>query len=219
MNTSHIKTILWDWNGTLLNDVQHCITCMNTLLKQRRLKLLSKERYLSVFTFPVKEYYSHLGFDFSKEPFEVPAEEFIVHYSKGLEHVPLFDDAAAALSFFKNAGLKQFIVSAMEHEALMESISEKGISAYFEKITGIRDNLAFGKNGIAQKLLASEALEPQNTLFIGDTLHDAEVASELGVQCFLISRGHQDPKRLQKTGNPVFSSLSSMTRWFSQQPK
>lgn len=216
MKTNNIKTILWDWNGTLLNDIHHCIACMNIMLKQRSLELLSKDRYLKVFTFPVKEYYSQLGFDFNKEPFEIPAEEFIVHYNEGLQDVPLFNDAAPSLAFFKSLGIKQYIVSAMKHEALLQSVDDRGISGYFEKISGIKDNLAFGKNGIARKLIETEGIIAENTLFIGDTLHDAEVAAEMGINCVLISNGHQHLQRLKEKGNPVFSSLSSMTQWFSQ---
>lgn len=216
MTTKNIRTILWDWNGTLLNDIHHCIACMNILLQQRNLELLNKDRYLKVFTFPVKDYYSQLGFDFNKEPFEIPAEEFIVHYIKGLKSVPLFDDAAPSLAFFRSLGIKQYIVSAMKHEALVQSVEDRAISGYFEKISGIKDNLAFGKNEIARKLIEAEGIIPENTLFIGDTLHDAEVAAEMGIQCVLISHGHQDLQRLKENGNPVFSSLSAMTQWFAQ---
>ncbi len=217
MTKSNIQTILWDWNGTLLDDINHCIKCMNILLKKRSYEPLSKDKYLSVFTFPVKEYYARLGFDFSKEPFEIPAEEFIVHYSEGLQHVPLFDDAATSLAFFKKLKLKQYIVSAMQQESLLQSVDDKAISGYFEKISGIKDNLAFGKNGIARKLIETEGIIAKNTLFIGDTLHDAEVAAEMGINCVLISQGHQESQVLKQTGNPVFSSLSAMTRWFTEE--
>lgn len=216
MTTNNIKTILWDWNGTLLNDINHCIDCMNILLERRSLKFLSKDKYLKIFTFPVKDYYTQLGFNFSKEPFEIPAEEFIVHYNKGLASVPLFEDAVPSLSFFKNRGIEQFIVSAMKHEALHQSVNERKISGYFKKISGIKDNLAFGKNEIARKMIETEGIIPENTLFIGDTLHDAEVAAETGIKCILISNGHQDMQRLKAKGNPVFSSLSGMTQWFAQ---
>ena len=210
MRLSDIDTILWDWNGTLLNDMNLCIRSMNKLLKKRRLPLLCPDRYLQVFTFPVKEYYSQLGFDFNKEPFEIPAEEFIVHYNKGISQVPLFDDAVDILTWFRNQGKRQFIISAMEHDALMRSVKERNILNYFHKITGISDNLAFGKTAIAKQLIFEQNIDVSRSIFIGDTTHDAEVAQDISVKNLLISRGHQHHERLKKTGNPVMNSLSDI---------
>jgi len=77
---NHVELILWDWNGTLLNDQTICIDAMNRLLVKRGLPLLTEEKYRRVFTFPVKTYYAQLGFDFAKEPFEIPALEFMEQY-------------------------------------------------------------------------------------------------------------------------------------------
>lgn len=215
MNLASVETILWDWNGTLLNDTDHCISCMNELLSHRKLPLLTKEKYLQVFTFPVKKYYSSLGFDFVKEPFEIPAEEFIVYYHQKLSQVPLFEDVIMALGFFHKLGVRQYILSAMEHEALMQCVQERKIISFFTRINGISDNLAHGKTDLAKKMLKQENLTPHRTLLVGDTLHDAEVARHTGMQNVLIARGHQNASRLMTTGNPVYSSLKELTGHFT----
>jgi phosphoglycolate phosphatase len=66
-------SIIWDWNGTLLNDVEVAINSINRLLYDRNLVPLTLERYLDVFTFPVQDYYEVIGFDLINEPFEIPA--------------------------------------------------------------------------------------------------------------------------------------------------
>jgi phosphoglycolate phosphatase len=210
----NIKTIIWDWNGTLLNDRDLCIKSMNRLLAQRGLPLLTFEKYLHVFTFPVKDYYQTLGFDFSKEPFEIPAEEFIVHYNEGIADIPLFDDVNDVLTFFRNAGKKQYIVSAMEQSALTASIGARDISDFFIKANGIADNLANGKTEIARVLIQKEMINPDESIFVGDTLHDAEVADSLGISCILVARGHQNRLRLIKQGNPVMDSLAGLIDLF-----
>ena len=212
MLSGKIETILWDWNGTLLNDVDHCIRCMNILLKGRNLKPINKARYLDVFTFPVKSYYKKLGFDFAKEPFEIPAEEFIVHYNNELKQVPLYDDVEETLEFFKSANVKQYIISAMEHNALVKSVKDRGISKYFTIINGISDNLAYGKISMARSLLSRDRINPETTLLVGDSLHDTEVAIELGVRSILIARGHQSRTRLASGKTLVFESLSEFTQ-------
>lgn len=213
MKLSEINTILWDWNGTLLNDMSLCIRSMNRLLKKRKLPSLCTDRYLEIFNFPVKDYYQKLGFDFTHEVFEIPAEEFIVHYNEGISQVPLFEDVCKTLTFFQQNGIRQYIISAMEHNALIESVESRNILHFFEKVRGINDNLAYGKTDLAKKLIREESIDLPGSIFVGDTLHDAEVANEIKVQNVLISRGHQHRNRLIKTGNPVLNSLSEFVEY------
>ena len=60
MNFDKYDTIIWDWNGTLLNDVDMCINCMNQLLQPRNIALLDHKKYQEVFTFPVQDYYEKM---------------------------------------------------------------------------------------------------------------------------------------------------------------
>ncbi|MCX6282944.1 MAG: hypothetical protein NTW31_01715 [Bacteroidetes bacterium] len=72
------KHIIWDWNGTLLDDAWLCVEVMNGMLEKRGLEKVSLDFYRSVFTFPVRDYYEKLGYDFEKEPFEEVGMEFMV---------------------------------------------------------------------------------------------------------------------------------------------
>ncbi|HSH51393.1 MAG TPA: hypothetical protein VK982_06685, partial [Bacteroidales bacterium] len=76
------KLIIWDWNGTLLNDIDACIISMNVMLERRNMKLLDKAMYRKMFTFPVQDYYKSIGFDFLQESFEKLSIEYINLYKK-----------------------------------------------------------------------------------------------------------------------------------------
>ena len=72
------KHVVWDWNGTILCDVELGIEIMNGLLQQRRLALLTPASYRDLFTMPVQHYYARLGFDFAREPFEIVGKLWMV---------------------------------------------------------------------------------------------------------------------------------------------
>ena len=95
------RGIIWDWNGTLLNDTGLAVQTMNEMLEKRGLPTLSMEHYKSVFTFPVSNYYQKIGFDFQVEPFEIPANEFIVGYNDRLRSCSLHQDALLVLGHFR----------------------------------------------------------------------------------------------------------------------
>ncbi len=201
-----IKTIIWDWNGTLLDDTEICRSIINELLIKRNIPSLSIEKYKQIFTFPVKDYYHKAGFDFSKEAFEIPADEFMVLYHERIKTASLHSNANLILTYAKNK-YDQFILSAMEHKSLNALIEKHNIHHYFQAISGINNHYAHSKTANAKKLITDHGLKTSEACFIGDTIHDHEVAEEIGCECILISEGHQSKSRLQTTGRIVVNNL------------
>lgn len=204
------KTIIWDWNGTLLNDVNLCIECMNIMLNERQLPLLSLERYRNIFGFPVIEYYKKLGFDFTKEDFTIPAHHFIDLYKTNLPKATLHDNVINTLESLQAKAYKQIIISAKEDEFLKKSVHDFGIANYFDGIYGINDHLAKGKTEMAMQLAAKKLFEPQTSLLIGDTLHDAEMAEQLNCDCIIIPNGHQAAHRFAGKNVRIVTALSGL---------
>lgn len=204
------EIIFWDWNGTLLNDTQSCVDAMNTLLHRRGRAKIDIDYYKSVFGFPVKDYYTQLGFDFSKESFEDLSVEFISNYNKNLDKAELQPFSVEVLEFFRNAGKTQVVISAMEHNMLQKQLSEFGVINYFDDVNGIDDIYASSKTYLAENYISKNNLSPDTILFIGDTLHDMEVAEEIGAEILLVSNGHHQHSRLQINGNHVINDLKSL---------
>ncbi|MCB2219378.1 MAG: HAD family hydrolase [Bacteroidetes bacterium] len=211
---ARIDTIIWDWNGTLLDDVSICILSINELLARRKLKTLTHGTYREVFTFPVRSYYEAVGFNFDIEPFDVIALDFIRLYDEKLNGVLLFPEVVETLSSFQQHGYEQFMVSAMQHDFLKQTVAQLGISDYFQAISGIQDHFADGKIDMARHFLAKQNTDQDSTCLIGDTLHDYEVAEALGIQCILVAHGHQSIERLKKAGCPVVESLKELWTLF-----
>lgn len=196
--------IIWDWNGTLLDDVDYCVTVINTILKKNGLKVFdSVADYHCVFGFPIKDYYIRAGFDFDRVPFDVLAVEYIdLYYSEG--GCPrLFPEAEKILSEFRSKGIKQVILSASERYNLLSQVRPLGIEHYFDEILGTSDIYAAGKEDIAKEYM--KRAKPKCALLIGDTTHDKEVADSLGIDCILVATGHQSKKVLQEAGFVVDS--------------
>lgn len=203
-------TIFWDWNGTLLDDVNICIRCMNHLLERRKLPSLSREKYLQIFDFPVKTYYEKAGFNFRKESFDEVAEEFMDWYYEYLPDADLFPEAVNILTRFQDQGYRQVILSAMEHESLLKTLDEKGILSFFDEVTGVGDIYANGKLESARTLMKKLDLSVTGNVLIGDTLHDLEVADNLGIKHILVAEGHQSATRLLAKTSHVAGNLSGL---------
>jgi phosphoglycolate phosphatase len=213
-----IDTIIWDWNGTLLNDTDLCILSINPLLAERNLPAIKLDQYLDLFDFPVIDYYRKLGFNFELEPFEIPALQFIRNYSNGFFSCRLHDGAQPILHFFKEKkGFRQFILSAMELDKLNSAISMFKIDSFFEAVSGLGNDYASSKVENGKRLFHQFQINPQKTCLIGDTLHDWEVANTLGCLSILIANGHQSKERLCRNHNLVVDSICDLFDIFEEQ--
>ena len=202
--------IIWDWNGTLLDDAWLCVEIMNSMLAKRRLPALTASRYAEIFDFPVRDYYLRAGFDFTNEPFETLSDEFMAAYNRRKGEAPLQQYAAAMLDRGQAAGIPQSILSAMEQGSLDDMTARHGVREHFTHISGLDNHHAHSKleNGLA--LIAALGAAPEKTVYIGDTIHDHEVAEAMGVACILIPSGHHSRTRLEARGVPVISSLNEL---------
>ncbi|MDO8927973.1 MAG: HAD hydrolase-like protein [Bacteroidota bacterium] len=208
--TETIGGIIWDWNGTLLNDIELCVQTINEMLQKRNLQKLTVDEYKEVFSFPVKDYYQKIGFDFNDEPFDIPALEFIEEYNCQVKGCKLHENSVSVLNYFQSVGIRQFILSAMKQDALDQCLEQQNISHYFEHISGLDNHYAASKIENGQQLISELNLNASELILIGDTVHDFEVARELGCQCVLIANGHQSKHILESTGVLVIDELNQL---------
>lgn len=210
MPKSKYTHIIWDWNGTLKDDAVLCVNIMNTLFQKRKMPPLTLESYRDVFDFPVKDYYQKIGLDFSVEPFETLATEYIVAYDNRSEECGLHSNASEILKQFAEKEFSQYILSAREQEPLEKSLAFYDLRRYFQSVVGLSDHYAQGKVENGKKLIADLQVSPRKIVMIGDTTHDFKVAQAMGVDCILYTGGHQSKERLQSCGAPVINDLNEL---------
>lgn len=206
-----MKHVVWDWNGTLLNDVDAALLSINTMLEERDLPVLSKAKYRETFGFPVIDCYRFLGFEFeTDDEWDSLANEFHSHYNLNVESAALVDGVENLLKDLTERSVGMSVLSASEEGKLNELLSHYGIDGYFQHIIG-HDNLyGSSKIDLGRVLGDRLGLEPASVLLVGDTMHDHEVAREAGWRCALYLDGHQDAERLASCGCRTFSSLNEL---------
>jgi len=210
---SRYSHILWDWNGTLIDDAWLGVAVMNEMLEKKKLPTITVDYYRAVFGFPVRDYYRQLGFSIDEDPvWEEVANDFISGYHRRMHEVQLFPDAVATLAALKERGVTQIILSAMEQKTLTRHVAALGIADYFNHVQGIDNHYADGKGHMAQALGERLGVDPKNILFVGDPLHDIEAARRIGCDCLICARGHQSKERLLAAGVPVVDRFDELTK-------
>ena len=205
-----MKVVIWDWNGTLLDDVDVSIDIGNKILAKRGLPRLEKEWYKQHFVFPTEAFYGSLGFDFEKDSFKKLSREFAVRYLPSTLRLHLHEGTQGTLEKLRQMDLRQLILSASEKHLLRFQVRHFKIRDYFEEILGVDDNLGAGKEEIARRWLAAADVLPDEVVFIGDSTHDKEIADIIGCRCILIPQGHMAKERLAATGAQVCDCIGEV---------
>ncbi len=205
--------IIWDWNGTLLDDVGAAVNALNRMLAARRRTPITREFYRANFGFPVRPFYAKAGFDLAHEDWDSICVEYHEAVAAEKEQY-LRPDARAALTLARSSGIGQSILSALREDLLHRDVAAAGIVPLFDAIYGV-DNLdGATKLSRGYDLIRKLGLDggAQEMFFIGDTLHDSEVAEALGARCILVGGGHQSSERLASAGCTVAQSLTDAVR-------
>lgn len=204
--------IVWDFNGTLFDDVDAGIASVNKMLGDRGISQIEdREQYQKIFKFPIIDYYRDLGFDFESESYDELAPIWVELYNENSKSSVLQNGAVDAMKFFESRGLSQILLSATELNMLKGQVSGLGIGNYFSEIYGLDNIHAYSKKQLAVKW--KEENPNAVPLFVGDTEHDAEVAKAVGADCILVACGHQSRDILERCGCVVCDDLYKLIEY------
>lgn len=193
-----LNNIIFDFNGTIIDDVDLCLKILNKMLVMRNHKPIGKKRYKEIFKFPIIDYYELAGFDFknNKDNYQELAIMFQNIYHDECNSCPLYDNAVETFKrYYKTKRL--IILSATITDELKKQLDYYGITKYFKDILGIDSIFVKGKIDVAKRFFTQNDIDLDKTVVIGDTDHDFEVSKELGCHSILFSQGHQDRKILE----------------------
>ena len=205
------KVVLWDWNGTLLDDRDFTLQCLNALLEQfGYAQRYDIAEYLELFDFPIEEYYIKAGFDFARHPYPMLAERFMEMYNPVSAACVPMNDAVQTLEAVGSRGIRQVILSATRRDTLHRQVAARQLTRYFDELLGLGDIFGKSKVQAGRDWMARTGIDPATAVMIGDTLHDAEVAAAMGARCILVTTGHQSRRRLEATGCPVVDTLGEI---------
>lgn len=201
------KYIFWDWNGTVIDDVQTALDAVNQMLQEREYETIDLKCYRSLMDTPIIHFYEPL-FDLQRYPFAEIADEFQRLYRE-MAPAP-FAEIPDLFQAFQKEGRHQIVLSSSEQKLIQEYAGQYHFLQYFDAILGADNRYAESKVQRAVEYMQQGRILPQESVLIGDAVHDYEVAAEMGIDCILLSCGHQAEEDLLKCGCPVCQNHRDM---------
>ena len=205
--------IVWDWNGTIINDVEVSLKAVNAILQKRNKPVITLAQYRSYIDVPITKFYDNI-FDLKTEiSFDTVQREFNDAYHRYLPQNPLNEGISEIMQKIRDSGKKQLIVSS-SNQAIVEKNAERfGVSQYMEAVSGADNHFVGSKVERAVAVIKKVTSDFSAVVVIGDTLHDCELAEEIGADCILISTGHQSKTDLLSTGKPVVDTIKELEKY------
>jgi len=204
------KHIIWDWNGTLFEDVFLCCDIMKHILHNKNLPEITLDEYRDKFTFPVIDYYRNVGLNLDKYPFEQLSIEFINEYESRKLNFNLYAGAVETLAELQSMDITQSILSAYSQNTLEEIVEHFNIRKYFVNLVGLNNIYAASKMENGKQWINRLGMKGSEVLLIGDSLHDKEVADEINIDCVLLTHGHQSINTLKKSNAKLLNSFNEL---------
>jgi phosphoglycolate phosphatase-like HAD superfamily hydrolase len=196
--------LVWDWNGTLLNDLDIVVAATNAAFASIGGPAVTADEHRRDFRRPVSDYYGRvLGRPVSEMEFAELDAVFHHTYREALMSVSLTMDARQAMAAWNGT---QSLLSMWFHDELVPAVDRFGLS--FLRVDGLRESQGGGyKQAYLKAHLAELGIDGSAACLIGDSVDDAHAATAAGARCVLYTGGFTHPDNLRRCGVPMADSL------------
>ena len=192
------KTILFDFDGTILDSLDLALTFGNQNQSRFSKTTITKEEFRNL---SMREALAHMGLPWHRLPgfvFELKA-----FMNEHLQEASVFPEIPSLIVGLKNQGFRLVIVSSNSRENIEGVLSRDGLLNYFEEI--VSDSSIFGKHVVLKQLMKRRNMNRAHAVYIGDEVRDAEAAAECGVGMIAVGWGWDSVERLKKVPNLVIA--------------
>jgi len=211
-----VRHVVWDWNGTLLDDHIAVVAAVNDALALLGIAPIDANAYRSHYTRPVERFYEQVaGRRIAPEEWRALDDAYHDSYLRRLAQLGLAPGARAALAAAKSAGLTQSLLSMWRHQYLVPLVERLGIGEFFLRVDGLRVPGGGGKTEHLVEHLASLDVKASAALVVGDSLDDLAAARAVGARCVLYDGGSHHRHALEATGAPVVDTLTAALRYLN----
>jgi phosphoglycolate phosphatase-like HAD superfamily hydrolase len=203
------RHIVWDWNGTLLDDNHAVVAAVNNVCASFGRAPVTLDEWRAVFSRPIVRCYERLlGRPLDGDEWARVDALYHVHYRDRLPTCGLAEGVPDLLHDWRDGGRTQSLLSMWFHDELVPLVGRLGLAELFARVDGLRAHIGGGSKAehLAEHL-AAQRLAPEDVVLIGDVADDAHAAAHVGARCVLVSTGMATVEALAATGAPVVASI------------
>lgn len=205
------QNLLFDWSGTLVNDLPPTLYATNAVLKSHGVSAMDLSEFRNRFRLPYPEFYEEV---LPGVPIDSLEDLFRSAFRESPEQVTVLPHAREMLRWCQEQGVRCIVLSSMDPGVFDEQAERLGMGGFFEALyTGVID-----KRDKIGAILEAHDLDPQLTAFVGDMVHDIDTAHHGKVASVAVTTGYDPEERLVNAApTHLFPELTSFREWLEEQ--
>ncbi|MFJ4967017.1 HAD family hydrolase [Streptomyces sp. NPDC088729] len=209
--------IVWDWNGTLLDDLDHMVNAVNRCREAIGEPRVDAATYRQEHCLPIRLFHDRLcGRPVTDSEWDTVQRTFAEQMATRLP--PMRTGVAALLFRIAEQGHTQSLLSLTADTQLRREVAQAHLDIFFRRIDGRYEPSTPKSEALRSHLAALGELDRRRVVLIGDTTDDAEAARTCGVRAVLHTGGFEPLEKLRTAGVPVVDSLRAAAQLAVEQP-
>ena len=178
-----IRNIIFDWSGTLVDDLPAVWRATNYVFTRAGLPELTLEQFRAEFCLPFQKFYDRFT---PRVPMDQLEAWFHAHFRDVQHLVEELPHARQFLEFCRRHRLRTFLLSTVHSEHFGVQTAQNRFHEFLERpYLGVWD-----KRAKIHEILQENKLAPRETLFVGDMQHDIETAKHGGIFSCAVLTGY-----------------------------
>jgi phosphoglycolate phosphatase-like HAD superfamily hydrolase len=204
----HTSHVVWDWNGTLLDDLPIVIQSVNRSIRAFGLNAIDAGVYRDHYTRPVRHFYDSLfGRPVTDEEWLRLNTGFHESYFELATRVDLAPGARDAMARLQHAGWTQSLLSMSPQDWLVGIVDRLGLTELFLIVDGLSGPSGGLKAFHLEEHLAALAIDGDRVVVVGDTPDDVAAARHVGAVPILFHGGSHHMDVLEAEGVPIAETI------------
>ncbi len=177
------RNLIFDWSGTLVDDLPPVLEATNRVLEVYGKPALDREEFRERFRLPYREFYEEV---LPGVPLEELEDHFRAAFSASDAPVTVLPHTRGKLEWCRRHGIRSFVLTSMDADAFRLQLEEFQLGGFFEATyAGVLD-----KRERILEILATHRLDPAETAFVGDMVHDVDTARHARVTAVAVLSGY-----------------------------
>ena len=206
------QNLLFDWSGTLVNDLPPTLFATNVVLEENGARAMELAEFRKRFRLPYPEFYEEV---LPGIPISSLEDTFRSAFHRSPEQVTVLPHAREMMEWCAEQKIRCIVLSSMDATIFAKQAEELKMGHFFEAIyAGVID-----KRHRIGDILTHHDLDPSRTAFVGDMVHDIDTAHHGGIASVAVTTGYDPQVRLEKAEpTHLFHDLTAFREWLETQP-
>jgi phosphoglycolate phosphatase len=213
--TAAIKFIVFDWDGTLMDSEAQIVSCMHAAIADLDLEPMSNDTVSNIIGLGLREAIDTLVPGRDEQFHQAFVDAYRSHWFQSESSV-LFDGVRATLDAVRESNFLLGVATGKARRGLDRVLNDTGLTAYFHATRCADEAPSKPHPQMLLDLMATLDVLPEETIMVGDTEYDMEMATNAGVAKVAVRSGVHSGERLNRHAPLVcLERISEMPDWMA----